>query len=395
MRMMHTGDWHLGRTLEGRSRHLEQENVLEEMCRIADVEQVDAVLMAGDVFDTVNPPAQSETLFYETMKKLSADGRRPVIVISGNHDSPERVEAAAPLARSHNITLVGHPIREAVKVGVPMTGDILNIAALPYPSESRLQVCLSEFNEEELIRKAYDDRVGFLLKEHARAFQKDHVNVLMSHLFIAGGSESDSERPIQVGGAYTVTPPSLSIGSQYIALGHLHRPQSLKGFDAPARYSGSPLAYSFSEAGQAKSVTIIDVEPGEEADVKEVFLSGGKPLVRWHAKNGLEEVYQWLDEGRDTGAWIDLEITLKDALSIRDIQQLRKLHDGIIHIRPLFISDEETEKTERLANLPLETIFHRFYSRQMAGAAPDQKLIDLFLEIAREVDEEEDSHAAN
>jgi DNA repair protein SbcD/Mre11 len=389
MRLLHTGDWHLGRTLEGRSRHSEQEKVLDEMCQIADEEQVDAVLMAGDVFDSVNPPAQSETLFYETMKKMSADGRRPIIVISGNHDSPERVEAASPLARTHNITLIGHPIRHAVKIGVPMSGDILNIAALPYPSESRLQECLSEFNQEELIRKAYDERIGYLFREQAGAFHPDHVNVVMSHLFIAGGSESDSERPIQVGGAYTITPPSLSVGSQYIALGHLHRPQSLKGFDAPARYSGSPLAYSFSEAGQAKSVSIIDVEPGKAANVQEIFLSSGKPLVRWNAKNGLEEVYQWLEEGRDKEAWIDLEITLKDALSINEIQQLRKTHSGIIHIRPLFITDEEVKESERLANLPLETIFQRFYSRQTGGAAPDERLIELFLDIAKEVDEED------
>ncbi|MGV3488355.1 MAG: exonuclease SbcCD subunit D [Tuberibacillus sp.] len=396
MRLMHTADWHLGRTLEGRSRHEEQERVLIEMCQIAESEEVDAVIMAGDVFDSVNPPAQSETLFYEIMKEMSADGRRPIIVISGNHDSPERIEAASPLARSHNITLVGHPVREAVKVGVPMAGEILNMAALPYPSESRLHEVLSEINDDELIRKAYDERIGFLLKEHARAFQPDHVNIVMSHLFIAGGSESDSERPIQVGGAYTVTPPSLSVGSQYIALGHLHRPQTLKGFDAPARYSGSPLAYSFSEANQAKSVTIIDVAPGERAQVKEVILNSGKPLVRWNAVNGLEEVYQWLDEGRDPRAWIDLEITLKDALSIRDIQQLRRQHSGIIHIRPIFLTEEENrEEKERLSSLPLETVFHRFYSKQMGGAAPDDKLVELFLDIVKEVDEEEDHHAAD
>jgi len=391
---MHTADWHLGRTLEGRSRHEEQEQVLLEMCRIADDEQVDAIIMAGDVFDSVNPPAQSETLFYEIMEKMSAGGRRPIIVISGNHDSPERVEAASPLARTHNITLVGHPVRHAVKVGIPMAGEILNIAALPYPSESRLHECFSEWNEEDLIRKAYDERVGYLLREHARAFQPDHVNIVMSHLFIAGGSESDSERPIQVGGAYTVTPSSLSVGSQYIALGHLHRPQTLNGFDAPARYSGSPLAYSFSEANQAKSVTIIDVEPGQAADVKEIFLSSGKPLVRWNAKNGLDEVLGWLEDGRDQGAWVDLEMTLKDALSIREIQQLRKLHNGIIHIRPLFINEETVEQKERLSSLPLETIFQRYYSRQTGGASPDQKLVDLFLDIVKEVDEEGENQLA-
>jgi len=387
VRIMHTADWHLGRTLEGRSRQAEQEKVLAEMCQIVEEEKVDVVIMAGDVFDSVNPPAHSETLFYETIKIMSRGGLRPVIVISGNHDSPERVEAASPLARTHHITLVGRPVRETLKVAVPMAGEILRIAALPYPSESRLNECLSEVHDEELLQKAYDERIAFLMKELARGFQKDDVNIVMSHLFIAGGHESDSERPIQVGGAYTVTPPSLSVGSQYIALGHLHRPQTLKGFDAPARYSGSPLAYSFSEANQAKSVTIIDVEPGKPALVNEIILNSGKPLVEWRA-NGLEEVYQWLDEGRDANAWIDLQITLEDTLSIRQIQELRRLHNGIIHIRPIFLSEGVFEEKERLANLPLETVFRRFYSRKNGGATPEPQLVELFLELVKEVEEE-------
>lgn len=390
MRILHTADWHLGRTLEGRSRHEEQAAVLDEMCRLADEERVNVILMAGDVYDSYNPPAASVALFYETMKRMSAGGKRPILVISGNHDSPERIEAVSPLAESHGITLVGRPVSSAVRLPLPACAEELIVAAVPYPSESRLNECLSDMNEEEQIQKAYDERLAGLFQQLAGAFRPDAVNLVMSHLFIAGGKESDSERPIQVGGAYTVTPASLSVGAHYIALGHLHRPQSLKGFDAPARYAGSPLAYSFSEANQPKSVTIIDVEPGKAAAVSEVYLSAGKPLVKWRAQNGLDEVYRWLDEGRDRNAWVDLEIILSDALALRDIQELRRRHPGIIHIRPIFLTEEEKAERARIDKMPLDAVFRRFYKKQTGGAEPDQSLVELFLDLVKEVDEEGD-----
>lgn len=101
-----------------------------------------------------------------------------------------------------------------------------------------------------------------------------------------------------------------------MALGHLHRPQTIKRAKTAARYSGSPLAYSFSEAGYAKSVTVVEAKPGGEAKWEEIFLSSGKPLVKWKAQ-GLSEVHGWLDEGRDRNAWIDLDIHLTDQLSSR------------------------------------------------------------------------------
>jgi len=388
VRLLHTADWHLGRNLEGRSRQKEQEAVLAEIIDIANEEKVDAVLMAGDVYDSVNPPAVSEMLFYETMKQLSLDGRRSIIVISGNHDSPERIEAASPLALTHGITLVGRPSQKTHTIAVPFCHQELVISAVPYPSEARLNECLSEMNEEELIRSAYDQRLSALFRSHAQAFKKQAVNIIMSHLFIAGGRESDSERPIQIGGAYTVSPSSLNVGADYIALGHLHRPQNLAFGQTPGRYSGSPLSYSFSEANQPKSVTIIDCEPGKSADIREIYLKSGKPLIRWSAKQGLEEVYQWIEAGRDANAWVDLEITLKDDLGIHDIQNLRKAHEGLIHIHPVYLESKMDGRLTRLADLPLQDIFERFYRQQTVGAEPDQDLIKLFLDIAKETEEE-------
>lgn len=382
MRILHTGDWHFGRTLEGRSRMKEQEDFVEELVRIVHDQKIDLVMMAGDVYDSVNPPAAAEQLFYEAAARLT-EGGTPLVVIAGNHDQPERVSSVTPLVARQGITLVGLPVAEAVTVQAVRTGEIAKIAALPYPSEARLNELLAAEGDEEELRRAYSARVGMLMRKLASSFTPETVNLAMSHIYVLGGVESDSERPIQVGGAYTVDPSALAVGAQYTALGHLHRPQAVKG-EGMIRYSGSPLAYSFSEAGQAKSVSIIDVAPGQQPVLEEVYLSCGRPLIRWKAKGGLEEVHRWLDEGRDANGFIDLEISLTEAMSLGDIHRLRKSHEGFVHIRPVYPEMEQVEVEYSRSRLPVPELFRKFYQRQTGGAEPDDALVELFLALTSE-----------
>lgn len=382
MRILHTGDWHLGRTLEGRSRQKEQEQFVDELAEIADASGADLILMAGDVYDSVNPPAAAEQLFYEAAARLTAGGR-PLVVISGNHDQPERVASVSPLVRRQGITLVGMPTMEPVTIQAARTGETAKIAALPYPSEARLGELLAGDSGEAELRLAYSARVGRLMQHLGREFTPQTVNLAMSHIYVLGGVESDSERPIQVGGAYTVDPSALDCGAQYTALGHLHRAQRVKG-GGMIRYSGSPLAYSFSEAGQAKSVAMIDVAPGGEPVFEEIYLRCGRPLVNWRSSGGLKEVYGWLDEGRDAGAFIDLELRLTEAMSMQDIQRLRKAREGIVHIRPIYPQMEQELEEMSRSRMPVQELFRRFYQRQTGGAEPEDSLIELFLELAEE-----------
>jgi len=384
LRILHTADWHLGKTLEGRSRLEEQAAFIDELVEIVRRERVDAVLMAGDVYDSVNPPAAAEQLFYEAMTRLSDGGRRPVVAIAGNHDHPDRLAASAPLAREQGITLIGLPQSSAVTIGCGRTGESALVFALPYPSESRLKELLADETDEQALRRAYSEKVGRIAARAAQAFRPQTVNLIMSHLYVLGGQETDSERPIQVGGAYTVDAAALCTGAQYVALGHLHRPQTLKA-EVPLRYSGSPLAYSFSEEGQAKSVTLLDLAPGKAAEPQELLLSSGRPLVRWKARGGLAEVRSWLAEGRDAGAWIDLEIHVDDSLTLEQIRQLRTLHSGIVQIRPVYPQAEAAEAESAAASqLPLDELFRRFYRRQTGGAEPEGELVKLFLELVQE-----------
>ncbi|WP_163858269.1 exonuclease SbcCD subunit D [Paenibacillus elgii] len=389
MRILHTADWHFGRTLEGRSRLAEQEAFVDELALLVKEQQIDLVLLAGDVYDSVNPPAAAEQLFYDALARLSDQGQRPVYVIAGNHDHPDRLAAADPLAHKLGVTLVGLPEARVHTVDIRRTGETAVLFALPYPSESRLRELLSEGADETLLRAVYSERVRHIVAEQAKHYRADTVNLLMSHLYVLGGQETESERPIQVGGAYTVDTSALEAGAQYVALGHLHRPQFLKSETTTIRYSGSPLAYSFSEAGQAKSVTVLDLKPGAAPQLEEIFLSSGRPLVEWKAKGGLAEVHRWLDEGKDANAWIDLEVHLQETMSMEQLHRLRLARDGFIHIRPVY-PDLEASLQEAVSatKLPMDELFRRFYERQTGGAQPEPELTRLFLELLHTEEDE-------
>ncbi|MGI6224959.1 MAG: exonuclease SbcCD subunit D [Peptococcales bacterium] len=400
MRILHTSDWHLGRSLEGRDRIEEQEEFILEICDIADKEKVDLVLIAGDVFDTPNPPAKAEQLFYQGLYDLSAGGRRGVIVIAGNHDNPERLRASNPLAEQLGITLLGLPKDQALvskvsnqrvqrlsagpgwlEVAIPGCDHSAVVIALPYPSEQRLkEILVGRLGEEEM-QKSYSERVGAIFASLSHNFGSDSVNLCMSHLFVRGGKESESERPIQLGGSPTVDVEMLPWEkAQYIALGHLHRPQKVGSMDY-CRYSGSPLSYSFSETGQAKAVYLVDCLPGKAAEIREIPLSKGKPLVRWEAQAGFPQVIKWCEENRDQSAWIDLTLYVDEPLTLNEIKTLREMRPNFINIRPILKKElgMNFSSINRI-NLPIEDIFQEFY-RKSYQAEPSADLTKLFIEL--------------
>ena len=400
MKFLHTADWHLGRKLEGKYRHAEQTKVMDEICRIAHDEDVDAVLIAGDIYDTFNPPAESESLFYETITKLNAAGERAVILIAGNHDSPDRLTAADPYGRALGVLTVGYPKdipemfdRGPNKVACLDTSEsfarirlrnnaTFALIALPYPSEARLREVLSERIDDEKATLNYNTHIREFLATAAEHFRDGEPAIVMSHLFLQGGLESESERPIQVGGAYSVDPLSFPPNAQYVALGHLHRTQEFKGPEGTVvRYAGSPLQYSFSEAGQEKSVTIVEIEDGI-LTYRVVPLHSGRPLINKEHLEGLEELEQFLDEV-DPNAWIAFSVTLDDALPLGYLEELSKRHKGILkHIFRYRINEDTNQEAIPVSSLSLEEQFQRFVHQR--GEKLDNNVLELFLKLATE-----------
>ncbi len=399
MRILHTSDWHLGRNLEGRSRLPEQEQFIAELTAIVTEEDIHVILVAGDVFDTYNPSADAENLFYDALERLSDNGKRAVVAIAGNHDSPDRLHAANPLALKHGISLLGYPGEQLmvgtapggtgrtsvgpgwVELTIPGSNEKVVVYALPYPSESRLNEILSEKLDEASGQVAYSQRVDSLFRAADQIFRPDTVNLVMAHLFVRGGLESESER--QLGGALAVAPQAMPEKAQYIALGHLHRPQQVKHTPQTCRYSGSPLSFGFAEADQEKEVLIVDVIPGGLAKARSVDLSCGKALKRWRANN-VAEAGLWLAEPSNLEAWVELEIMADQPLEISELAELRKAHSGIITIRPIFPElHKDDEALRRLAEIPLVDRFKLFFEREK-GIAPPEDLVDFFIEMVNQ-----------
>ena len=403
MRILHTSDWHFGRTLEGRSRQAEQEAFVEELCGIVKDEQVDLVLVAGDVFDTFNPSAHAEELYYHALDALTAGGKRAVVVSAGNHDSPDRLRAVAPLAMRRGVFILGLP-REKVagpspesavtllgsgpgwlELGLPGSPHTAVVSVLPYPSESRLQQVLSaELNELDL-KAAYSAAVGSLMTRQAQKFRPDTVNLAVSHLFVSGGMASDSERPIELGGAYSVQVDDVWSGAQYTALGHLHRAQKVGQDGRFVQYSGSPLAYSFSEAGQSKSVNLVDAKPGQNVTLKAIPLGSGIPLERWTCLHGVQEAVSRLEALAGRQVWLDLDVHSTRYLTSSELTQLRQAHSGTVNIRCTLTGTTSVIELQTLSDLSIPEMFARFYRHRRQGTEPEVDLIRLFTELTDRV----------
>lgn len=406
MRILHTSDWHLGKTLENINRIEEQRQFIDELCAIVEREAVDLVLVAGDIFDTYNPSSAAEELFYDAVDRLNAGGTRAVIVVAGNHDSPDRLCAASPLAYKNGIVLLGYPGSDAAAYSNPSVIQQSGpgwleikpvrsmhsavIITLPYPSEARLEQLISADSQEDKLQQAYSDKIAGLLHHLSSNFREDTVNLILSHLYLRDGKTSDSER--QLGGALVVDPCQLPDNAHFIALGHLHRPQRIKSAPSPTYYSGSPLAYSFSETDYSKMVYIVDAAPGKDAEVREVYLNSGKPLKQWKAKNGIEEALSWCEERRDLNAWIDLEIHTDRALTLEEQKKLRELNPGIINIRPVVTDEKESIISfESREGKRIDELFKDYY-RYKTGMEAAEEMLVTFLEVVngeREWEDEE------
>lgn len=407
MRILHTSDWHLGKSLENISRIDEQREFIDHLCEVVEDENIELVLVAGDVFDTYNPSAAAEELFYDAIDRLNGKGKRAVVVIAGNHDNPERLCAASPLAYKNGIILLGYPASDAsiyktnngtIKIidagpgwlELSITGCEHNavIITLPYPSESRLEEVLSQEADEDKLQQAYSDKIGSIFSKLGQQFRDDTVNLAVSHIFLKGGKESESERTLQVGGAMTVYPAVLPSNAHFIALGHLHRPQQVKDAPCPAYYSGSPLAYSFSEADYSKALYIIDAVPGSQSSVKEIYLNCGRPLKRWVAKNGIEDAFKWCEEDRDVGAWIDLEVHTDRVLTMEEQKTLRGLNSGIVNIRPVIISElEEVSVYENRETKKIDELFKDYY-KYRTGTEISEELMSTFIDVLNQEEDE-------
>lgn len=398
MKILHTADWHLGKRLDRFSRLEEQILVMNEIVEIADRENVDLVLIAGDLFDNFNPSVEATELFYKTLKRLSLNGKRPVIAISGNHDSPSLIDAPDPLARECGIILIGHPKAqitpfelEHFKISKTAAGFIelefknqnfpVRILHTPYANEVRLKEYLGENKDEELnqvLRENWMQTADEFCDENG-------VNLLMAHLYMNKKGapileEPEGEKPIKIGNADLIWSDIIPHQIQYTALGHLHGFQNIGTVEKPVVYSSSPLCYSFSEAGQTKYVSVIEAEPKKSISFKKIALENGKPLVR-KTFDSVEKTIEWLQENPNT--LLELTLESKTFLKAEERKLIYQSHGGIVHLIPKVKNQDfnDNNLSEINLNQDIQALFKDYFKSKNSGQEPNEDLMKIFTEL--------------
>lgn len=403
MRFIHTSDWHIGKNLEGHSRLEEQEKFCNDFIQIVEENDIDMVIIAGDVYDTSNPPAGAETLFYKTVCKLAKGGKRCVLVIAGNHDNPERLSAVTPLASEQGIIILGYPLSKAVErkyegfeiveakegcLKLNINGEKATIITLSYPSEKRLNDVIKDAESDEELQRSYSSKVGEIFRKLEENFEDDSINIAVSHLYVAGGDPSDSERQIQLGGSLTVDKQDLPQRAQYIALGHLHKPQKASE-RLNVYYSGSPLQYSKKERIYAKGANVVDIKAGEKPEIKPIYFNNYKPIEVFKC-NGIEEALQVCEENKDRDIWSYFEIKTDEIISQSNIKKMKEYLKDIVEIKPIITSDYEYEEVD-IKEKSMGQLFSEFYKFR-EKCEPRGEIMDLFLNLVSKEGEEDETY---
>lgn len=340
MKFLHTSDWHLGRQFHNVSLLDDQKLALQQILEMIVDESPDALIVAGDIYDRSVPPAAAVTLLDETLHKICDELSVPVIMISGNHDSASRLSFGARQLGRSGLHIMGDLQNVVEPVVIKASGDEAHIYGIPYcdPELVRHSFADELAVDDAVVINDYDSAHTFLVNKIKAVMQPDVKNILISHCFAAGSVESDSERPLSIGGADQVSIEPLR-DFDYVALGHLHSPQ-YRGAET-IRYSGSLLKYSFSEQYQKKSVTKVVLPNVGEAEITLL------PLLARRDVRILEgELNDLIAEAKTDKHCDDyLLIRLTDTHAILDpMGKLREVYPNVLHLeRPGLMNEGQVQ----------------------------------------------------
>lgn len=378
MRILHTADWHLGKIVNEFSMLDLQEEYLKHLIEEIKKLEIDALIMAGDLYDRAIPPKEAVSLANKTFTKITQELNIPILVIAGNHDSNERVEYGSELLATGNLFIEGTTKETIRKVRIKNT----NFYLLPYDDHRNIRRVL----KDESIRTP-EDALKAQLEVIAEGWNEEELNVLLYHGFVMNTKadelpeESESERPLTVGTVEYV-PVELIESFDYVALGHLHKAQKVKC--EKVRYSGAPLKYSKSEAKHKKQNLLVDLsKEGVEVEPIEIELSKDLRVIRGF----FEEI---LEEASEDYIFFELEDTtyVVDAMN-----KLRKQYPNAMGLE--YINHKEHEQLElyhskeNIRTLRLDELFHDFYEQHI-GMPLNEEHKTAIIEVLEEAKKEED-----
>ena len=387
MKIIHTADWHIGQRLHERSRLDEHEQFLDWLFDTIQEHKVELLLVSGDIFDTSLPSAEATNLYYRFLYRLFNKTETYTVITAGNHDSARHLEAPREFLEMGRIHVVGLA-NEVSKCVLPFPPDNprVMVAAVPYLIEAELPHVSYETEIER--NERYRERLKSFYAECVSEMPAEFPKILMGHLFVDGGKVTDSERNIQIGGATAIHASDFPNGVDYIALGHLHRPQTINGTDYPIRYSGSPIPLRFNETGYNKSVYLLELSDvgklvRDEAIEIPVFkelctITGNEESVLWDA-----QTQAW------DGKYIQVKLELdKPQMGVND--KIRQAFSG----RGGEVLSVEIEVPEMTHGLEIsvgdmkrpEEIFKQFHKAKFDGELPDETLTQTFSELIQMVE---------
>ena len=409
MRVLHTSDWHLGQRLVNLERTEEHQHFLNWLLQIIEQEQVEVLLMSGDVFDSGAPSNTALKLYYDFLRKVCATCCLHVIITGGNHDSISTLNAPKELLEYFNIRVVGgasaDPLDELIELRNEQDELQLVVCAVPFLRDRDVRLSVPGETTEER-----EQRIKQGIADHYHAFvphiQKYKVQsipvVAMGHLFAAGGSASESEKEIHVGNLGQIGADQFPKEFDYVALGHLHRPQMVNK-SHHIRYSGSPIPLSFSEVTDTKVVFILDFEGGKLTNLRELEIPCCRKLVRF--KGDLEKVKNQIavyDNSNYTlTAWAELQVELEAPLPDlnQQLEEILKLKESelqlLIHRPPIIKKNRQTLEQQVQEEADLHVLTEKdVFLKRCQSQYPDSdhtELVATFSELLELMREEQES----
>ncbi|MEE8600049.1 exonuclease SbcCD subunit D [Euzebya tangerina] len=379
MKVLHTADWHVGRTIRGRSRAEEHRAALAQIAEVARDRAVDVAVVAGDQFDVQAPSPEAEQIVWSALQALAEVA--PVVVVAGNHDNPRRLDAVRNLLTANQVHAVGQVQRpqDGGVVRIETGSESVAVAMLPFlhhRSAVRAADLLDPQRGDAEYGASYNDLFARYSHGLCRDLGDDELSILVSHVTCFGGARGGGEREAHSIERYCVDPRAFPGQLDYVALGHLHLAQQV-GSAPPVHYSGAPLMMDFGESDKPCSVNLVELRAGRPASVEVVPVTTGRPLRT--LRGTLDEVMEL--PAPDDEPW--LRVLLSGAVPAGVAETVRgHLGEGVVDVR--LESREEAQAVtggERLGTPPQE-LFGRFLAEQQVA---DERVPALFAEL---IDEE-------
>ncbi len=379
MRILHTADWHLGRVFHGVHLTEDQSHLLEQLANLIKAEKIDVMLISGDIYDRSVPPADAVNLLDDFLSRVSLDCKIPIILIAGNHDSPDRLGFGYRLMTSQGVHVVGRLTPKIEPIIVKDDFGPVYFSGLPFSEPAIVRERLGD-------KKAidYNTAMSCMTKAALGALSNTPKNVrkvILAHAFIAGCDQTDSERPISVGGTGAVDNACFN-EFNYVALGHLHRPQAA-GADN-IRYAGSLMKYSFNESGHKKGVTIVELDEMGKASIETVSLNPKRDVRR--IEGNLAQVLKDAQSEKYKEDYFMVTLTDDGAL-LDPMSKLREVYPNVLHIdRPFVTATNGLAGPSRdYKNKGIVELFDDFFN-QVTDIELNEEQKDVFSDILGTID---------